>query len=107
MSNDTWRDSEGFGRAVEVEPRVWSAKGPDNEDHAARCSFIFYRGILPCSCDATRKRHSDWWHRWMRWQQARSANIIRHQWPLKWPVDGPDGDPWVPGVDFNDDEVQA
>lgn len=113
MSNiDTWRDSEGFGRDVEVEPRVWSVKGPDNEDHAVGCAFIVQRGILPCSCDATRKRfgkdeHGEptrWFERWVRWQKARSVAYATNR-PMKWPVTGPDGEPWVPGVDFNDEEV--
>ena len=112
-NTDSYRDSEGFGRDIQVSPGVWSVKGPDNEDHAVGCAFIVQRGVLPCSCDATRKRfgrdHENnltrWFERWLRWQKARSANILRDSWPLKWPITGPDGDPWVPGVDFNDDEA--
>lgn len=109
MSTDTWRDPEGFGRNIEVSPDVWSAKGPDDEDHSIHCSFIYLRGILPCDCDATRKRfgvdhtgqQTRWYPRWMRWQTVRSSGL-RHQRPIEWPVTGPDGEPWVPGVDFND-----
>lgn len=101
---DTYRDSEGFGRPVEVEHRVWSVKGPDNEDHAQGCMFIQRKGILPCSCDATRKEYMLWWYRWLRWQQARvsPANVER---PIKWPVAGPNGsgEQWIPGIDFNDE----
>jgi len=111
VSRDTWRDSEGFGRSVEVEPRVWSVVGPDNEDHAPGCMFIYKRGVLPCSCDATRKQYgkdqhgeyTHWHKRWVRWQKARVANYVTKR-PMPWPVTGPDGDPWVPGVDFNDEE---
>lgn len=111
MSKDTYRDREGFGRPEHVGEGTWSQVGPDEEDHAIHCTFIARRGIMPCSCDATRRQfgkdqHGErtlWFERWARWQMARSANILREQWPLKWPVKGPDGEPWVPGVDFNDD----
>lgn len=109
MTRDTWRDPEGFGRDVEVEPRVWSAIGPDNEDHAINCEFIDYRGILPCTCDATRKRFGKdengertyWLEQWLCWATAR-ARYTRDSPLVKWPVEGPDGDWWVPGIDFND-----
>jgi len=105
MSNtDTWRDSEGFGRDIEVSPGTWSAKGPDNEDHAIHCLFIAHKGILPCTCDATRKEFSQWWKRWLRWQKARSVYYVTQR-PMPWPITGPDGDPWVPGIDFNDEPV--
>lgn len=108
---DSYRDEEGFGRPVEVEPRVMSVVGPDDLDHASGCEFILTRGILPCSCDATRRRFSDrdpsqpkgwWWKCWFRWQEVRVRNQPRNSGPLPWPVRGPDGDPWVPGIDFND-----
>lgn len=113
MTNtDTWRDSEGFGRDIEVSPGVWSTIGPDNEGHAIHCEFISNKGILPCSCDATRKmfgkdhegNHTHWLERWARWQKARVANYVTVR-PMPWPVTGPDGDPWVPGIDFNDEPV--
>jgi hypothetical protein len=111
-NTDSWRDSEGFGRDIQVSPGVWSVKGPDNEDHAVGCAFIVQRGILPCSCDATRKRFgrdhkanlTHWFERWLRWQKARSVAYATQR-PMPWPVTGPDGDPWVPGIDFNDDET--
>jgi hypothetical protein len=103
-NNDTYRDYEGFGKPVEVEPRVWSSKGPDNEDHATGCTFIAVRGILPCTCDATRKEYSEWWKRWLRWQGARSVAYETMR-PMPWPITGPDGEPWVPGIDFNDEET--
>ena len=111
MSNtDTWRDSEGFGRDIEVSPGTWSAKGPDNEDHAIHCGFIVWRGIVPCGCDATRKEfgrdhegnRTYWFQRWLRWQKARSVAYATQR-PMPWPITGPDGDPWVPGIDFNED----
>lgn len=101
MTRDTWRDAEGFGRDVQVSPGVWSAIGPDDEDHAIACEFITTKGVLPCNCDQTRKKHTEWWRRWLRWQQVRVHNH-RAVRPIQWPVTGPDGYPWVPGVDFND-----
>lgn len=109
MSRDTWRSPEGFGRPQEFEHGTWSQIGPDNEDHAIHCGFIVQRGILPCDCDATRKRFAQtsegkgiWYSRWLRWQIAR-VSPVQFPRPIKWPVTGPDGEPWVPGVDFNDD----
>lgn len=96
------RDEEGFGRSVQVTPAVFSAKGPDEEDHSSGCDFILHKGITPCSCDATRMRYSWWWQCWFRWQEIRVRNQPRNSGPLPWPVVGPDGDPWVPGIDFND-----
>jgi hypothetical protein len=102
---DTWRNLEGFGRPAEVSPRTFSVTGPDEQDHAVACAFITKQGILPCSCDATRKEFSWWWKCWLRWQYAR---VMRHhsthpQDRVPWPVEGPDKDPWVPGIDFNND----
>lgn len=108
MSANVWRDPAGFGRAVEVSPGVWSTVGPDDEDHASGCEFIRTLGLLPCSCDATRARipgrgmSRSWWYRcWFRWQECRvSPWETRNRVP--WPVKGPDGDPWVEGVDYQD-----
>jgi hypothetical protein len=94
-----------------VEFRTFNVVGPDNEDHAVACNFIEHKGILPCSCDATRRRfgldehgkRTYWFQRWLRWQKARVANYETKR-PMPWPITGPDGDPWVPGIDFNDDE---
>lgn len=102
MTRDTWRDREGFGRDKEVSPGVWSAVGPDEQDHSIHCAFITLRGILPCECDATRRRFSEWHHQWLRWATVRTYTS-RTSPLVKWPVQGPDGDWWVPGVDFNDD----
>lgn len=109
MVRDTWRDTEGFGRPVEVEPRVWSQIGPDDEDHGINCEFIWHKGILPCTCDATRKPFGKdvngdrtyWYQKWLRWAAVRAYHS-RTSPLVKWPVEGPDGDWWVPGVDFND-----
>lgn len=110
MSADSFRDSEGFGRPVQVEPAVYSVTGPDGMGHAQLCRFIASKGILPCSCDATRRAIHDrpdlvshsWWYRcWFRWQEVRCSALLRPA-PLPWPVHGPDGDPWVPGIDFHD-----
>jgi hypothetical protein len=105
-SKDTWRDSTGFGRPEDIGHNTWSQVGPDDEDHAVGCMFIMRRGILPCSCDATRRERSEWWKRWLRWQEARVMPSNRAN-RTKWPVTGPDGDPWVPGVDFNDEEEES
>lgn len=102
MTRDTWRNFEGFGRGIEVSPGVWSTVGADEEDHARLCEFITTGGVLPCNCDYTRRKHTEWWNRWLRWQRVRCENRTAER-PLKWPVTGPDGYPWVPGVDFNDD----
>ena len=102
MVRDTWRDTEGFGRAVEVEPRVWSIIGPDEQDHALGCMFIEKVGVLPCSCDYTRRTFTDWYHQWLRWATVRTY-YYRDSPLLKWPIEGPDGDWWVPGIDFNND----
>lgn len=103
---DNWRDTEGFGRDIEVSPGTWSAKGPDDEDHAIHCDFIKHKGILPCSCDFTRRVMTWWWQCWLRWQKARvnryHSTAARDRVP--WPIKGPDGDPWVAGIDYNDDE---
>lgn len=98
---DGYRDPYGFGRPVEQGERTYSVVGPDDCDHAMTCEFIAHRGVLPCSCDATRKRfeESGWWEGWLRWSEYR----VRPE-RVKWPVPGPDGDPWIPGVDFNDTE---
>lgn len=110
MRRHQWTDAEGFGRPVEVQEAIYSVIGPDNLDHAVRCEFITERGILPCSCDQTRTRISNrpdlvgkswWWKCWFRWQEVRCQNSPRPD-RLPWPVSGPDGDPWVPGIDFND-----
>lgn len=101
---DTWRDIEGFGRIQYVEERVAFVTGPDEEDHASGCMFIVHAGILPCSCDATRNEYSWWWKCWLRWQKARvnryHSTSARDRVP--WPIKGPDNDPWIAGVDFND-----
>lgn len=111
MSAWDWRDSTGFGRAVQVEPAVYSVRGPDDLDHARACDFIIHRGITPCSCDASRRRVrgrpdlvgvSWWWQCWFRWQEARVQNILRQPERIPWPVHGPDGEPWIPGIDFDD-----
>ena len=110
MARDTWRNAEGFGRPEEIGPDVWSAVGPDSEDHSIHCSFIYRQGILPCDCDATRSRFATtaegkgiWYQRWVRWQTARSSRF-RTGKLIKWPVTGPDGDAWIPGIDFHDDK---
>ena len=113
MRRDAWRNSEGFGRSIEVEPRVWSCVGADGEDHAIGCEFIVHQGILPCSCDATRRRfgvdhegrRTKWFDRWLRWEDARS-HLYHEERPIKWPVTGPDGDAWIPGIDFNDAKLE-
>lgn len=106
-----WRDENGFGRPVEVEAAVYAVTGADDEQHAVACDFIEYSGILPCSCDAMRGRHrrdesrvgKSWWFRcWIRWQEVRVYPGQRRERIVPWPVHGPDGEPWVPGVDFND-----
>lgn len=102
----TYRDREGFGRPEENSRNVFSVVGPDDADHSINCSFYQHRGLLPCNCDASRGEFSFWWKCWMRWQKARveryawraSARVAR----MPWPVMGPDRDPWIPGVDFND-----
>lgn len=99
---NSWRNPEGFGRPVEVSPDVFSVAGPDDLEHAVPCDFIVERGILPCSCDATRKRYSWWWKCWFRWQEVRVMNQARPSYRIKWPVHGPDHEPWVPGVDYDD-----
>jgi len=105
---DSWRDSEGFGREVQVGQGTWSTVGPDNEDHAIHCGFIVYRGVLPCDCDATRKQFAQtpegkgiWYSRWLRWAAVRTYTS-RTEPLVKWPVTGPDGEPWVPGIDFTE-----
>jgi len=104
--SDTWRNLEGFGRQKEVSPGTFSVVGPDDLDHALACDFIVRQGILPCSCDATRREFSWWWKCWLRWQKAR---VSRHRSVaprnrVPWPIVGPDDEPWVPGLDFNNDE---
>lgn len=104
-----YRDSAGFGRPVQATPAVFSVKGPDDLDHAMGCDFIRHKGITPCSCDATRSRIvpgggslSWWWQCWFRWQEARVANVLRQPERVPWPVKGPDDDPWIGGIDFDD-----
>jgi hypothetical protein len=101
----SWRDLEGFGRPEEVEPQTFNVVGPDNEDHAPGCMFNMHEGILPCSCDATRVEYSWWWKCWLRWQKARVSrhHSVAPRDRMPWPVKGPDGDPWIPGIDFNDE----
>ena len=103
---DAWRNSEGFGRPQEVGHGTFSVVGPDEQDHAITCDFYRDKGILPCSCDATRRRNSWWWKCWMRWQLARVSRhrSVEPRDRVPWPIVGPDGDPWVPGLDFNNDE---
>ena len=74
-----------------------SVTGPDNLPHSLHCQFITYS--LPCSCDATRfAPGSKWFESYMRWM--RISTIVAK---LKWPIEGPDHTPWIPGFDFNDD----
>lgn len=103
MTRDQWRDSEGFGREQEVEPRTWAVVGPDGEEHAPGCMFIQKRGVLPCSCDRTRREFTQWWKQWLRWQTVRSVPCTCPR-PIKWPVHGPDGEWWIPGHDFHEQE---
>lgn len=94
-----------------------NAVGLDGLDHSPGCMFIILDGIEPCSCDATRKQFSErdpsqpkgWWHRcWESWMRVR---VSPSWWARsdgkqpKWPIMGPGGpeeEPWVPGVDFDD-----
>jgi hypothetical protein len=103
---DVWRNREGFGRPQEVNPGTWSVVGPDEQDHALSCDFIHHQGLLPCSCDATRRRFSWWWKCWLRWQIARVSrhHSVEPRDRVPWPIVGPDQEPWVPGLDFNNDE---
>lgn len=101
-----FRDANGFGRPVDVGPNVFSVAGPDDQQHSVHCQFITERGILACSCDASRVRNSWWWRCWFRWMEVR-VRPQKGEARIPWPIAGPDGDPWVPGVDFNDDRQQV
>lgn len=98
-----WRDTEGFGRPVEVQPPVMSVTGPDNEGHAEGCDFYTRRGILPCSCDFTRLKGSWWYTCWLRWLEARVSQHAREVplAPVPWPIKGPDEGAWIQGIDFD------
>lgn len=103
---------------ITEEHRVISVRCIDREDHASGCDFALNDGVLPCSCDATRKRGSWWSTCWLEWNKIRvspgSDIHYRTHTPdgypttdgyhsqLPWPVKGPDGDPWIPGRDFDD-----
>ena len=99
----SYRDREGFGRAEEIHDGTFSVVGPDDQDHAVACDFIRDKGILPCSCDATRRQFSWWWKCWLRWQHARVSRYTWRDCPdrVLWPIMGPDREPWISGVDFN------
>jgi hypothetical protein len=103
---DVWRNREGFGRPEEVSPGTWSVVGPDDMDHAVNCSFIRYHGVACCDCDATRRAYSWWYKSWLRWQIARVSrhHMVEPKDRVPWPIQGPDGEPWVPGLDYNNDE---
>lgn len=100
-----WRDTWGFSRATETEPGsgVFFVIGADDLSHAVFCDFVQERGVLACSCDATRRPERSWWRRcWLQWMNARvSPYERRHRVP--WPILGPDGEPWVEGRDFTGD----
>ena len=91
----------GFSVPQVASPAVYFVKGPDNENHSLGCDFYIHDGVVPCSCDATRHHRSTWWNYWLVWAKHRSSGI-HHKKPVKWPVHGPDGTPWIPGVDFDD-----
>lgn len=106
-----WRDDQGFSINKETEPgsRVYFTMGPDDLSHALYCEFVQERGNLACSCDASRGLHPgdsrrSWWYRcWLRWMGARVRPEEKRR-RVPWPVEGPDGDPWVEGVDFTGDD---
>lgn len=106
MSTDNrWRDSWGFTRPEGSDRTAWSINGPDGEDHSLGCMFVQKKGAQECTCDRTRRFPSEWVKRHTVWVQTMMWNTVPEGMskPFKWPVTGPDGDPWVPGVDFNDD----
>lgn len=116
MLANIYRDDAGFSRSAETHAGsgVWYAIGPDDLSHFPQCDFIRRRGILPCSCDATRREYpqpaagaarrvASWWYRcWFRWQEAR-VSPYESRLRVPWPVQGPDEEPWVEGVDYSND----
>lgn len=122
---DAWsvnlpRDASGFSRPTETAPgsRVFFVMGPDDLSHAMYCDFISERGVLPCSCDATRRQYPrrgpdargrdgmGWWYRcWVAWAHCRVSPYETRRERVPWPVEGPDGVPWIDGRDFQGQEA--
>lgn len=96
-----WRDSKGWSREEQVQHRTYSVNGPDGEDHSINCLFYARYGASPCSCDASRLEGSVWFQKYIAWLKAMMWSQSTAAKPFAWPVEGPDGDMWVPEVDFN------
>lgn len=105
MADNRWRNHRGFTRDIKDPSGAWFVNGPDGEDHALGCMFVLRACVMPCTCDATRRFGSGWHTSWERWMEVMLWNTIPEGMtkPFKWPVDGPDGEPWIPGIDFNDE----
>lgn len=106
MNNDDgYRDQYGFGRQQNDGRGVYWQFGPDKQNsddsHAISCDFIAFTGALPCLCDATRKQGSVWWRHWLWWSVAHHKTHSNTVFPIKWPVEGPDGESWIQGIDFD------
>lgn len=93
-----------FSQPQVSSPAVYYVTGPDNESHSLGCDFYIHEGVVPCTCDATRRPHSTWWNYWLVWAKHRANCVNCCAAPIKWPVRGPDDTPWIPGVDFDDSD---
>lgn len=103
--DDGYRNSYGFGRVQNNGEGVYWQFGPDKKEdsdsHAFACDFVMFEGVLPCNCDDTRKRKSEWWHYWLRWSRAYHRASSNTEFPIPWPINGADGSPWIKGIDFD------